>query len=83
MKGEFRFKNKMIFGKVFIVLQTVFSTILITMAIVMTAQVNYLVNLPVGYETKDVIQVTSQYVGYMERASGSAPRQVKGFASGG
>lgn len=64
VKGEFRFKNKMIFGKVFIVLQTVFSTILIAMAIVMTAQVNYLVNLPVGYETKDIIQVASQDVGY-------------------
>ena len=64
VKGEFRFKNKMIFGKVFIVLQTVFSTILIAMAITMSAQVSYLVNLPVGYETKDVIQVSSQDVGY-------------------
>lgn len=64
VKGEFRFKNKMIFGKVFIVLQTVFSTILIAMAITMSAQVSYLVNLPVGYETKDVIQVASQNVGY-------------------
>lgn len=64
VKGEFRFKNKMIFGKVFIVLQTVFSTILIAMAITMSAQVSYLVNLPVGYETKDVIQVASQDVGY-------------------
>ena len=54
----------MIFGKVFIVLQTVFSTILIAMAITMSAQVGYLVNLPVGYETKDVIQVASQDVGY-------------------
>ena len=64
VKGEFRFKNKMIFGKVFIVLQTVFSTILIAMAITMSAQVSYLVNLPVGYETKDVIQVNSRDVGY-------------------
>ena len=64
VKGEFRFKNKMIFGKVFIVLQTVFSTILIAMAITMAAEVNYLVNLPVGYETKDVIQIASQGVGY-------------------
>ena len=64
VKGEFRFKNKMIFGKVFIVLQTVFSTVLIAMAITMEAQVGYLVNLPVGYETKDVIQVNSQDVGY-------------------
>ena len=64
VKGEFRFKNKMVFGKVFIVLQGVFSTILIAMAITMTAQVNYLVNLPVGYDTKDIIQVTSNTLGY-------------------
>lgn len=59
VKGEFRFKNKMIFGKVFIVLQSVFSTVLIAMALAMTAQVNYLSNLPVGYNTKDIIQVNS------------------------
>ena len=59
VKGEFRFKNKMIFGKVFIVLQSVFSTVLIAMAITMTTQINYLANLPVGYNTKDVIQVNS------------------------
>ena len=64
VKGEFRFKNKMIFGKVFIVLQTVFSTVLIAMAITMAAEVSYLVNLPVGYETKDVIQISSRGVGY-------------------
>ena len=64
VKGEFRFKNKMIFGKVFIVLQTVFSAVLIAMAITMAAQVNHLVNLPVGYETKDIIQVKSSSLGY-------------------
>ena len=64
VKGEFRFKNKMLFGKVFIVLQTVFSTVLIAMAITMAAQVNHLVKLPVGYETKDIIQVKSSSLGY-------------------
>ncbi len=64
VKGEFRFKNKMIFGKVFIVLQTVFSTVLIAVAITMEAQVNYLANLPAGYETKDIIQVKSSGIGY-------------------
>lgn len=63
VKGEFRFKNKMFFGKVFIVLQTVFSTVLIAVAITMEAQVNYLANLPAGYETKDIIQVKSSGIG--------------------
>lgn len=64
VKGEFRFKNKMIFAKVFIVLQTVFSTVLIAMAITMTAQVSYLVELPYVYETKDIIQVNSYALGF-------------------
>lgn len=64
VKGEFRFKNKMIFAKVFIVLQTVFSTVLIAMAITMTAQVSYLVKLPYGYETKDIFQVNSYALGF-------------------
>ncbi len=64
VKGEFRYRSKMIFAKVFIVLQSVFSTVLIAMVLTMTAQVNYLVNLPVGYETRNVIQVNSRALGY-------------------
>ena len=54
----------MIYAKVFIVLQTVFSTVLIAMAITMTAQVSFLVELPYGYETKDIIQVNSYALGF-------------------
>ncbi len=64
VKGEFRFRSKMFLGKVFIVLQGVFSTVLIAMAIAMTAQVNHLVNLPTGYNTKDIIQVDAFTGGY-------------------
>ncbi len=64
VKGEFRFKSKMFLGKVFIVLQGVFSTVLIAMAIAMTAQVNHLANLPTGYNTKDIIQVEAYNLGY-------------------
>ncbi len=64
VKGEFRFKSKMLLGKVFIVFQGVFSTVLVAMAIAMTAQVNHLVNLPTGYDTKDIIQVDAYKIGY-------------------
>lgn len=57
VKGEFRFKNKMVFSKVFIVLQVVFGTVLIAMAVTMTAQLRYLAGLQVGYNTKDIIQL--------------------------
>lgn len=57
VKGEFRFKNKMVFSKVFIALQFVFGTVLIAMAVTMTAQLRYLAGLQVGYNTKDIIQL--------------------------
>ena len=48
VKGEFRAKNKHVFSKVFIVLQHVFSIILLSLAIVMGLQVSHMVNRPLG-----------------------------------
>ena len=48
VKGEFRAKNKHIFSKVFIVLQNMFSMILLALAIVMGLQVSHMVNRPLG-----------------------------------
>ena len=64
VKGEFRLKSKLVFSKVFITLQGVLSTFLLAMAITMTAQVQYLVNRPMGYNTHDIIQVNSYALGY-------------------
>ncbi len=48
VKGEFRAKNKHVFSKVFIILQHVFSIILLALAIVMGLQVSHMVNRPLG-----------------------------------
>lgn len=64
VKGEFRFRSKMVFSKVFIVLQGVFSTVLIAMAITMTAEIRHLADLPTGYKTADIIQIESNRLGY-------------------
>ena len=48
VKGEFQAKNKHIFSKVFIVLQNMFSIILLALAIVMGLQVSHMVNRPLG-----------------------------------
>lgn len=77
VKGEFRFKSKMIFAKIFIVLQGVFSTVLIAVAITMTAQVNHLVNLPVGYETQNIIQVDAYRVGYTRGVQEALQERLK------
>lgn len=77
VKGEFRLKSKMIFSKIFIVLQGVFSTVLIAVAITMTAQVNHLVNLPVGYETRDIIQVDAYTAGYTRGVQEALQERLK------
>ena len=48
VKGEFRTKNKHVFSKVFIVLQQVFSIVLLALAIVMGLQVSHMADRPLG-----------------------------------
>ena len=53
VKGEFRAKNKHVFSKVFIVLQHVFSIILLALAIIMGLQVSHMVNRPLGADVEN------------------------------
>ena len=48
VKGEFRTKSKHVFSKVFIVLQQVFSIVLLALAIVMGLQVSHMADRPLG-----------------------------------
>ena len=48
VKGEFRMKSKHWFSKVFIVLQQVFSIVLLSLALVMGLQVSHMLNRPLG-----------------------------------
>lgn len=57
VKGNFRFRSKMFFSKIFIVIQNVITIVLITVALTMNIQMNYLINLPKGYESKDLILI--------------------------
>ncbi len=59
VKGDFRFRSKMIFSKIFIVCQNVISTVLIAVALTMTLQMRHLVTLPTGYNTKDMISLST------------------------
>ena len=48
VKGEYRTKRKHMFSKVFIVLQQVFSIVLLALAIVLGLQVSHMMNRPLG-----------------------------------
>ena len=54
VKGTFRFRNKMVLSKVFIVLQNVIAIILIALVITMEVQMRHLERRPVGCNTENL-----------------------------
>lgn len=64
VKGSCRFKSKMVFSKVFIVLQNVISCTLIAVALTMTLQLRHLTTMPLGYNTEDIVYVRTSPLGY-------------------
>lgn len=59
VKQQFGFSGKMRLGQVFIGLQSLISVVLIAVAFAMTLQINHLANLPLGYRTANLIQITT------------------------
>ena len=53
-KGEFRFRNKMVFSRLLIVIQNIISIVLICLAITMSRQMRHLMDVPVGADTEDL-----------------------------
>ncbi len=61
VKGAFRRRSNMIFGKVFIVIQNVSTIVMIACAITMYLQVRHLINAPLGYDFEGIINIPYQY----------------------
>lgn len=59
VKGTFRFKNKLVFSRLFIVAQNVLSCLLLAIGLTMWLQVHHLATLPCGYRTEGLIQVSA------------------------
>lgn len=57
VRGAFRRHTKMVFSKVFIVVQNVITIAMIATSITMYLQVNHLVNAPMGYNTDGVMYI--------------------------
>ena len=74
VKGDFRFRSKMVFSKVFIVCQNIISMVLVAVALTMTLQMRHLVSLPVGYNT-DLLSVSSWALVYKNTAAQEALHQ--------
>ena len=55
VKGTFRQRSKMVFSKVFIVFQNVITIVLLGCSITTMLQVKHLMNVPLGYNTENII----------------------------
>lgn len=59
VRGTFRRHSKMIFSKIFIVIQNVVTIVMIASAFTMYLQIRHLVEAPLGYQTKDIMVISS------------------------
>ena len=57
VKGSFRFRSKMVLGKVFVILQNVITVTMLTSALVIWLQLNHLIHAPLGFNTKNLYYV--------------------------
>lgn len=57
VKGTFRLKTKMIFGKVFIVFQNVATIVLITCSLTIMLQIGHMLSQPLGHNINDILAI--------------------------
>ena len=57
VKGSFRYRSKMVLGKIFIILQNVVTVVMLTSALVIWLQLNHLVHAPLGYNTENLFVI--------------------------
>lgn len=59
VRGSFKAKSKMVFSRVFIVFQDVITIVLVAASITMVWQINYMQNAPLGYSTKNILDIST------------------------
>ncbi len=58
VKGNFRFKSKMVFSRIFIMIQNTITVVMLTLSLVVGLQIRGLVNAPLGINSEDILFVT-------------------------
>lgn len=67
VKGSFRHKTKMVFSKFFITFQNIITIMLLVATITMAVQINHMVNAPLGYNTKNILDASAFRLGSREK----------------
>lgn len=66
VRGSFRRKTKMVFSKIFIIFQDVITVSMIAASLIMVLQVNHLIKAPLGYNTRNVLEVPAAFNSWSE-----------------
>mgnify|MGYP003290702274 FL=1 len=66
VRGSFRTKTKTTYSKVVIVIQSTITLIMIAMSLTMMSQVNHMITAPLGYNTKNIINIKNNNFGAAE-----------------
>lgn len=59
VRGQFRFRSKMRYGKVLITLQNAITICLVATSLVIGLQIRHLISAPLGYHTKDILDIST------------------------
>ncbi len=61
VRGSFRLKTKTIYSKVIMFIQNTLTLCLLIMAITMTLQIRHMLDAPLGYNTKNILNIENNY----------------------
>lgn len=67
VRGGFRAKTKMVFSKIFITFQNVITIMMIAASVTMVLQINHMLDAPLGYNMKNIIDISSHHFQSRER----------------
>jgi putative ABC transport system permease protein len=57
IRGNFRRNSKMLFSKVFIIIQFLITVVMLTSSLIMKQQINHLLNAPLGFNTVNLYEI--------------------------
>jgi len=82
VRGTFRQRSKMVFGKVFITFQNVITITLIACSLTIMLQIRHMINMPLGYNTENILYVQMWDIMEREREMiGTFRNEVENLAS--
>lgn len=67
VRGGFRAKTKMVFSKIFITFQNVITIMMIAASITMVLQINHMINAPLGYNAKNILDISTHHFNSKDR----------------